>query len=206
MTSLALIRHGPTAWSAEGRLQGRADPGLSPAGSEEVRAWRLPEELRRRRWFSSPLRRAVETASLLELGSLPEPCLVEMDWGAWEGRSLAELRAADPAGMAAREALGLDLVPPGGESPRAVQARLLPFLRQVAAFGEPAGAVTHKGVIRALLALATGWDMRGKPPVRLAWDAAHLFRLAADGTPRVERLNLGLAAPPGTTPSAPPPP
>ena len=28
--------------------------------------------------------------------------------------------------------------------------------------------VTHKGVIRAMLSLATGWDMEAKPPVRLA--------------------------------------
>ncbi len=35
-------------------------------------------------------------------------------------------------------------------------------------------AVTHQGVIRCVLALATGWDMDGKPPVRLADDVVHL--------------------------------
>ena len=43
----------------------------------------------------------------------------------------------------------------------------------------PTLAVTHRGVIRAILAEATGWDMRGKPPARLDWDAVHLFMLDA---------------------------
>ena len=41
--------------------------------------------------------------------------------------------------------------------------------------------------------MALDWDMTGAAPVALDWTAAHLFRLEADGSPRVERLNLGLA-------------
>jgi probable phosphoglycerate mutase len=65
-------------------------------------------------------------------------------------------------------------------------------LAEIAAAGRPTAAITHKGVIRAVLALATGWDMLGKPPHRLSWSAAHLFRLDRAGRPRVERLNLAL--------------
>ncbi|HEX5321357.1 MAG TPA: histidine phosphatase family protein, partial [Stellaceae bacterium] len=83
--------------------------------------------------------------------------------------------------------------PPGGESPRDVQQRLAPLLRDIARRGEPTAAITHKGVIRAIFAEAAGWDMLGKPPARLNWAAAHLFRLAPDGAPTVERLNLALA-------------
>jgi probable phosphoglycerate mutase len=71
-----------------------------------------------------------------------------------------------------------------------VQARLAPFLRDIAALGEPAGAVAHRGIIRALYALATGWDMKGEPPVRLASEALHFFAVQADGTLGVERLNV----------------
>ena len=53
-------------------------------------------------------------------------------------------------------------------------------------------AVTHKGVIRALYALATGWDMTDKPPTRLTARGAHLFAVAADGRPVVRRLNVPL--------------
>jgi broad specificity phosphatase PhoE len=195
VTPLALIRHGATDWSEAGLMQGRADRPLSPRGRAEIAAWRLPAELAGFDWVTSPLGRAAETALLL-LGrpAAVEPALVEADWGAWEGCSLAALRADPAAAMADAEKRGLDFRPPGGESPRDVQARLAPWLGRVARAGRPTTAVTHKGVIRAVLGLATGWDFLGKPPHRLDWRAAHLFMLAADGAPRIERLNLALAA------------
>jgi probable phosphoglycerate mutase len=91
-----------------------------------------------------------------------------MSWGCFEGRRLAELRGEAPDAMAANEARGLDFRPPGGESPREVCARLQAFLVELAADPRPVVAVCHKGVIRATLVLATGWDMRGRPPMRLA--------------------------------------
>lgn len=46
--------------------------------------------------------------------------------------------------------------------------------------------------MRALYAMAVGWDMTGKPPVKLREDCLQLFVLASDGKPRVERLNVSL--------------
>ncbi len=194
MTLLALLRHGPTAWTREHRLQGRADLPLDAAGGETVRGWRLPAELRDYLWFTSPLTRCIDTLAVLVLDATAVPELIEMDWGQWEGRTIAELRAERADEIDALEARGLDLLPPGGESPRMVQERLKPFLREIASLGMPAAAMTHKGVIRALLALALDWDMREPAPVKLAWNAVHLFRLDADGTPRVERLNWSLVS------------
>jgi len=193
MTPFAVLRHAPTAWNEARRLQGRSDPTLSPRGRAAAHRWVLPEEVAGFRWLVSPLRRATETAECLSLTTVVEPALIEMAWGDWEGRTLADLRAADPAGMATIEACGLDLTPPGGESPHLVQARLLPLLARLAAEGLPTGAVTHKGVLRALLALATGWDMRNDPPVKLRPATLHLFDLAADGMPRLVQANLALA-------------
>jgi probable phosphoglycerate mutase len=168
---ILLIRHGRTAWNEQGRMQGRVDLPLSPAGRAEVAGWQLPDGWAGARWLSSPLRRATETAALLTHRPVAiEPRLIEMDWGAFEGRTLAELRAAAPAAMAASEARGLDFRPDGGESPRAVRARLESLLAELT--DAPAVCVTHKGVIRAAISLATGWDMRCKPPIRLANDAA----------------------------------
>jgi probable phosphoglycerate mutase len=42
MTRLAVLRHGPTAWNAEGRIQGRADIPLSAAGAAALRGLTLP--------------------------------------------------------------------------------------------------------------------------------------------------------------------
>jgi broad specificity phosphatase PhoE len=193
MTAFALLRHLPTAWNEVGRLQGRSDPPLRPGRPE---AWRVPPELAGFRWLSSPLRRAVETAHRLGIAEpVIESRLTEMSWGRWEGSTLAELRARLGPAMAAAEAEGLDFRPADGESPREVQARVAALLADIARGGKPTAAVTHKGVIRAVLALASGWDMRQKPPHKLRWDAVHLFRLDPAGRPTIERLNLPLTAP-----------
>ncbi|MGE3966656.1 MAG: histidine phosphatase family protein, partial [Dongiaceae bacterium] len=89
----------------------------------------------------------------------------------------------------------LDYRSEGGESPRELQARLLPWLRAAAEAGEPLLAIAHKGVLRALYALATGWDMVMEPQEKLANDAVHLFRLEPGGRLAVDRLNLPLLEP-----------
>jgi probable phosphoglycerate mutase len=116
-----------------------------------------------------------------------------MDWGAWEGYTVAELRALHGDGMAQNERSGLDFRPEGGESPRDVALRLGNWLKTLAAAGQPAVAVTHKGVIRAALSLATGWDMKDCPPVRLEWSAAHLFSCDRAGVLRLARPNISMA-------------
>ncbi len=195
MTSLVLLRHGRTSASAEKRLKGRLDVPLSEAGRAEVAAWRLPEQSRGARWITSPLVRARETAAILGVAAAIEPRLIEMDWGLWQGKSLADLRLDDPEGVAANEKRGLDFRPPGGESPRQVQQRVRPWLAEIAADARPVSAITHKGVIRAIVGLATGWDFLGEPPIRIEFGAAHLLVLDEAGNPTVGRLNVTLAPP-----------
>jgi probable phosphoglycerate mutase len=186
MTPLALVRHADTAWSVQGRIQGRADPPLLKNAQIH-----LPEPCRSMRIVTSPLTRCVQTAALLGAPDAPrEPRLIEMDWGDWEGESLHALRARLGEEMRENEARGLDFRPPNGETPRAVGERVKPWLEQVALEGLPTLAVTHRGVIRAILAVASGWDMRDAPPEKLDWHAVHLFLLDERGRPRVARLNL----------------
>ncbi|MFZ2007578.1 MAG: histidine phosphatase family protein [Stellaceae bacterium] len=188
MTTLALIRHMPTVWNRDGRLQGRRD---TPLDRDAIPDWRLPPELAGYRFLSSPLGRARETAALLGIEPHLDDRLTEMTWGEWEGHTLRELRSTF-ADIDELEAQGFDFRAPGGETPREVQARVAPLLAEIAASGAPTAAVTHKGVIRAVFARATGWDMLGKPPFRLDWSSAHLFRLDAAGRPSVDRLNISL--------------
>lgn len=194
MTTLLILRHALTAWNRERRVQGRTDEPLCDEGRAQARGWRLPPDAAGLRWVASPLVRAQETARLLGLDPGPEPRIAEMDWGEWEGRRLDELR--DSGLMTAEaERRGLDFRPPGGESPRDVQDRLRPWLADLAAAGAPAGAVAHNGVIRALYALATGWDMASDPPHKLRNACAHRFALGADGVPSVLAVNIGLEPP-----------
>jgi probable phosphoglycerate mutase len=125
------------------------------------------------------------------------PALVEMDWGQWEGASLDELRARHGAAFDDNASRGLDFRPPGGESPRDVLARIQRWLHELAQAGEPALAVTHNGVLRALLVAATGWPMTGKPPVKLAAGCVHRFGVERDGRIAVVRCNIPLAPPSG---------
>jgi broad specificity phosphatase PhoE len=190
-----MLRHGPTAWTTERRLQGRTDMPLSPEGKATVLGWRLPAETAGFAWVTSPLARARKTAALLGHGNAPvDARLVEMSFGDWEGRRLADLRAEFGPAMDALESRGLDFRAPGGESPRELQRRLAPFLAELGRGRGDLIAVTHKSVIRALYALATGWPMLGRPPQRLADFALHLFAIDPAGTPAVHRLNLPLGA------------
>jgi probable phosphoglycerate mutase len=195
---VSFIRHGRTSWNEQGRMQGRRDIPLSARGRAEVRAWHVPADPSGpAQWVSSPLRRAVETAQLL-CGGEPqrESDLTEMDWGQWEGFTLRELRARFGAEFTRNEALGLDFRPPGGESPRDVQQRVRRCLARASLRGGPVVAVTHKGVLRAVLATATGWDMTSKPPVRLQPGALHRFAVDDDGTMSMLECNVPLAAGP----------
>ncbi|MEO8542294.1 MAG: histidine phosphatase family protein [Betaproteobacteria bacterium] len=193
--TLALLRHGETIWTLDKRVQGRTDVPLSEAGRSALAARRLPAP-----WSSvphivtSPLLRCRQSATALGLAPAEvEHRLAEMDWGAWEGRRLADLRVELGAAMAENEARGFDFQPPRGESPRMVLARVRPWLAQIAAEDSATLALTHRGVIRVIFALATGWDMLGRPPAKLDWTALHVFALDADGVPSVRQLNVALA-------------
>ena len=193
MTLLALLRHGDTAWSREGRIQGRTDTLLDAQGRLALAARRLPTRFATWQLYSSPLQRCLQTAELvMRIPARVEHRLVEMQWGSWEGRKLQDLRAELGDAMARNEARGMDFTPDGGESPRQVLARVRPWLAVVGAAEAPVVAVTHRGVIRVILALACGWDMTGKPPARLDWSALQLFRIDPLGVPRLEETNLAL--------------
>src|SRR3982751_1359854 len=158
--AFAVMRHAPTAWNAEGRLQGTTDIALGQTGEAAAKAWRLPAPADGRRRICSPLQRARRTAELIQ-PSIPvavDSRLREMSFGAWEGKSVAQLRAEGGESFAAAERLGLDFHPPGGEKPRIAMERIAGWAQEIARGGEPVVAVTHKAAIRALLALATGWN------------------------------------------------
>lgn len=187
----AVLRHAPTVWNGEGRLQGTTDIPLSGDGEAAAKTWRLPAPADRWKRVCSPLIRARRTAELVQ-PSAPitvDSRLREMSFGIWEGKSIAQLRVEGGEIFAAAERLGLDFHPPGGESPRMAMERLSAWACEIAA-GEPVVAVTHKAAIRALLALATGWDMTGRQPIKLDWRGLHFFSARADGMVTLDRPNV----------------
>ncbi|MBN9087385.1 MAG: histidine phosphatase family protein [Reyranella sp.] len=191
----AVLRHAPTAWNGEGRLQGATDIPLSADGEDMAKTWHLPAPADHWKRMCSPLIRARRTAELVQpsVPVLVDSRLREMSFGIWEGKSVAQLRAERGERFAEAERLGLDFHPPGGESPRMTMDRLKGWAAEIAATGEPAVAVTHKAAIRALLALATGWDMTGRQPLKLDWRRLHFFSACADGSVTLDRPNVSLS-------------
>lgn len=189
---MLMLRHGRTEWNERGRIQGHTDIPLCGAGRARLREMQIPAAYGAFAWQSSPLRRAVESAALLGATNLEvDTRLTEMHWGDWEGETRLELRKRLGVQMERMEERGIDFRPSGGESPRELTGRLNEWLRDVRADGRGVIAVTHKGVIRAALALATGWDLRGSAPVRLDWERAHLFAFR-DGRLQIEEMNIAL--------------
>lgn len=188
---VALVRHAATAWTAARRVQGHADLPLSEDGEAQLRRWRLPPDLLRSEsegtlaWAVSPLRRAIETARRLTVGTpVVEPRLIEMNYGAWEGLSHDDVEALTvEAGWHHR--------PPEGESPAEVLVRVRAWLDELAVTAGPHTwvAVTHGGVIRALLAAVVGWDLRPPAPWRLLPDRLHRVRRRGDGHLQLVTLN-----------------
>lgn len=178
---LLLVRHGVTDWNREGRFQGHLDPRLSDDGRAEAEllAARLAAspDLRPRRIVSSPLLRALETAEAIAAASgipaadvRPDPRLVELGQGAWEGHTHAELAVNDAERYAAWRKGEWDRQPPGGEPVHEARDRVSAAVSEAVADAAdgtawPLCLVGHGGSLRLaaarLLELdrATAWSL-----------------------------------------------
>jgi broad specificity phosphatase PhoE len=195
---LALLRHGPTDWNAEGRVQGSIDTPLSEAGKARMSALLPPEGFEGAVVYCSPKLRARQTAACLGLRNLHlDGRLAEQNWGDWEGLTRSEMLARDGSDAFERVGgRGAGFRPPHGESTGELHARLQAFFTDVAAPGLDVIAVTHMGVLRAAYVLATGWDMAAPMPAELDLKAALILTLAPDGTPSLTQLNAPLRSRP----------
>lgn len=193
MTRLVFLRHGLTDWNVARRMQGRRDIPLNDEGRDMVAAWRLPPALSGASIVSSPLIRCVETAEILKaahpgLGPIEtDPRLMEKDWGIWEGRDLHEMEATEGP-----DVHSADHRPENGESRRDMLGRVGGFLADAAREEGPLIVVTHRGVIRTVYGIATGWDLSGETPDEMSRRRGQVFRASPDGSAAIDQLNLPL--------------
>jgi broad specificity phosphatase PhoE len=140
----------------------------------------LPAEFQGAALFSSPLVRAVETARIVA-GREPVvvPELIEMDWGRCEGQCGIDLLEDCGSGYRHIEEWGWDFQPPGGETPKRVWERVRPWLGAVRGL---AVVVSHIGIMRVLLARATGWNFEGPAPFKVKRDRVYRVDVHEDGT------------------------
>ncbi len=167
-TRLYLIRHGATALSVEDRFAGATDVDLSDEGRAQVEhlARRLADD-KIRAVYCSPMRRTVETASVIArlhgLTPILREGLREIHHGRWEGMRRVEVEAQFPDEYVEWEADPFTFAPEGGESGLNVLSRALPVIREVVLkhAGENLVVVSHKATIRLLISSLLGFDARG---------------------------------------------
>ncbi|MEU9237473.1 bifunctional RNase H/acid phosphatase [Streptomyces subrutilus] len=197
--TFVLLRHGETALTPQKRFSGSggSDPELSPAGRRQASA--VAEALAARGTVqsvvSSPLRRCRETAQAvadrLGLTVAVEEGLREVDFGAWEGLTFAEVRERFPDDLQAWLDSPRAAPTGGGESFTAATRRISATRDRLLAehAGRTVLLVTHVTPVKIMVRLALG-----APPeslFRMELSAASLSAVAyyADGNASVRLLN-----------------
>ena len=155
-----LIRHGQTDWNAEGRYQGQTDSQLSTLG--RAQAGQLARALASHPLaavYSSPLSRALHTAQAIAAPhGLPVrtvDLLREIGLGVWERLTELEINEKFGRVLEVRRLDPLGVIPHGGETLAAVQARGMQAVSEIIARhpGETVAAVAH-GAVNKMIILA----------------------------------------------------
>ena len=161
---VVVVRHGETEWSRAGRHTGRTEVPLTEKGREQAEA--VGAALRDRDFalvLTSPLGRALETCRLAGFGDHAQQRgeLMEWDYGAYEGRTTAEIREGRPGWTLWRDGV------PEGETVGQVGERVDRVLDEVRAADGDALLFAHGHVLRVLTARWLGLEP----------DAGRLFAL-----------------------------
>lgn len=177
-----LIRHAPTAWNLEKRIQGRMDIPLDPKGVGEAED--LAESLENQgfhRIIASPLARAAHTARIISgrlgLALDLENGFIEADFGIWQGRTFKEIIREDPEALDVKKVEGWQFRPPGGESRLEVFSRARKALVGTASRfpNERILVVTHKTLIKTLIYRTMGWEFKSRSKERIGSGGLHLL-------------------------------
>ncbi|WP_334154931.1 histidine phosphatase family protein [Tepidimonas sp.] len=199
VTRILAIRHGETAWNRDARIQGQIDIPLNDTGhwqAERTAAALADEPIDA--LYSSDLSRARQTAEALArqrgLTVQMHPGLRERHFGAFQGRTWADLEQEHPDVVHAWKKRVPDFAPPGGESLLALRARVEATFAELAARhpGQAIAVVSHGGVLDILYRAAArvdlqaprAWAMGNAAIHRLLWTADSGFALLSWGDTR----------------------
>jgi probable phosphoglycerate mutase len=162
-TELIVVRHGETAWNAEGRIQGHLDSPLNEEGLAQ--ALLVGERMAREPFsqlYSSDLGRALQTAQPIADRSgrrvVTEVRLRERHLGIFQGLTSAECERRSPEHYAHFKSRDPEHVIPEGESIRHVYQRVSGIFTDLARrhAGERVVVMTHGGILDALYRFASG--------------------------------------------------
>ena len=161
---LILVRHGETAWNAEGRIQGMLDVPLNELGMQQARL--VAAELARivdvAEHVASDLVRTQETASPIAEATGFEPRfdarIRERNFGIWQGMTYEQWRIKDAEGMARYNAGDPDYGPEGGETAQQFLERCVNAITDLVmgAREKTLLLVTHGGVVSSMVRHSNG--------------------------------------------------
>ncbi len=159
---ILLLRHGQTEFNAAGRLQGQLDSPLTDQGRDQ--AARMGARVaalaagRRVSIHASPLGRALDTARIVAAqipgaaAPRPDPRLMEISFGAWDGLTRPEIDARWPGLRAGLPETRWFFHGPGGETLETLLSRIAPALATVAADPADLRVIVSHGI--------AGWAVR----------------------------------------------
>jgi len=147
-----LVRHGETAWSLSSQATGRTDIPLNERGEREAQS--LSTRLKGLSFvkvLTSPLQRARRTAELAGFGESTnvDDDLAEWDYGVYEGRRTADIRAERPGWRLIEDGC------PDGEMLAAVALRADRVIGRIRALSSTSGntlVFAHRDILRVLAA------------------------------------------------------
>ncbi|MEW9521633.1 histidine phosphatase family protein [Streptomyces tubercidicus] len=185
-----LARHGQTEWSLSGRHTGRTDVPLLDEGRRGAKL--LGERLHRAPWDglpgvevrTSPLVRARETCELAGFGDRAQPwdALMEVDYGAYEGLTPAEIKSGRPDWLLWRDGV------PEGETLAEVAARADEVVTWARSADRDVLVFAHGHILRSLGARWLGLDLSFGARIRLEPTSLSVLGWAY-GEPAIERWN-----------------
>lgn len=195
-TELWIVRHGETEWSRQWRHTSTTDLPLTRSGRDDaVQLKAMLSSVEFDRVWSSPMRRARETAALAGFEPEVEPDLVEWDYGQYEGITTEQIRQSVPGWTVWTHPS------PGGESAVQVGERLDRVVERVREMRGRTLVFAHGHSLRVLAARWLGLAVAEGRIFDL--DTATYSVLSADrGQPVVKRWNVMDRTRVGRTPSA----
>jgi broad specificity phosphatase PhoE len=166
MTLFVLLRHGQTEWNRQERFRGRADLALDETGTEQAKAAgrRIAAQYHPDAIYVSPLKRAMQTAAIVgEFAGLPvrpHQGLLDIDFGLWQGMSIAEAHDRWPDLVDAWQSRPGGVQIPGGERLADVRQRGLAAVSELAQSypDQTVVIVGHLVINRAILLGVLGLD------------------------------------------------
>src|SRR5262245_50800589 len=209
---ILLLRHGETDWNLQGRCQGASDLDLNSSGmSQAEELGRILRQEPLTAIYSSPLKRAFQTAEIIGRHHSDLPILIdgdfrELDHGLLEGLTFDEIKSQYPAFIGRWREAAAELKVPGGESLVAVDLRSWKALQRVAErhAADTALVVTHNFPILAMLCRITATPLDNyrafrTVPCALArirhtkeqgWQLVHGGKSDYTATPNVKRVQF----------------